>query len=94
MHPGPHFRGSSQTPPLLTGRRRRLYGAARAVETAGGDFTLAVVESALRAAEGRLADLGRGLPDPDAEDGVEDGADGLRKFSPSAFAEALGGAGD
>ncbi len=39
---------------------------------------------------GRLADLGRDLPDPDAEDGVEDGADGLRQFTPSAFAEALG----
>ncbi len=53
--------------------------------------TLAVVEAAHRAAEGRLADLGRGLPDPDAEDGVEDGADGLRRFSPSAFSDALGG---
>lgn len=26
-----------------------------------------------------------------AEDGVEDGADGLRRFSPSAFSDALGG---
>ncbi|MCH8113379.1 MAG: hypothetical protein IH905_15730 [Proteobacteria bacterium] len=52
---------------------------------------MAVVEAAHRAAEGRLADLGRGLPDPDAEDGVEDGADGLRRFSPSAFSDALGG---
>ena len=41
-----------------------------------------------------MADFARPVPDPDAEDGVEDGADGLRRFSPSAFAEALGEAGD
>ena len=66
--------------------------AAKAVGMA--EDTLLVVEGAHRAARGHLAEIGRDLPDPDAEDGVEDGTDGLRRFSPSAFAEALGEAGD
>ena len=61
---------------LLVGLRRERSAveapeAARAIEVA--EEVLGAVEGAHASAAGHLADLGRGLPDPDAEDGVEVG---------------------
>lgn len=52
--------------------------------------SLTAVERALTAASEYVGDVGKDLPDPDADDGSTVGGDGLLLLTPSQFEEALG----
>jgi len=52
--------------------------------------SLAAVEIALAASSEYVGDVGKDLPDPDADDGSTVGGDGLLLLTPSQFEEALG----